>query len=836
MFENSNKEIVKEIAQETMKAHRLRNIMACFAIGLTAILITIVCGAGISTVRAIKTESSMNPGPGTNGAGVMGGPDVLEKVREQKGVEWADIARMCSEGTPHNQEFAGLTLKLLGVSDTYYGHNYVELISGEYPKNSGEILMSDTLAEKTGREMKPGQKMTLNLVVIRNGQRVVEPVEVTIAGFYENPLGAIENYEEVYTTQDFPDIYNPELGDINSKVFTKLSAVTPSTTDAELEKMLADLNEKAGGGGAVWIMSDQFSSTVYYGAAAILLLIIACGYFLIYNIFYISIVNDIRFMGNMKTIGMTGKQIRAMLGYQVRRLGVAGTVVGVLAGTVINIYVVRLCSTLDYTFSKFYETKVSLILAVPAAVIFSVMTVWISSRKALRLASKVSPVEASRFRTSGRKKTVFAVISFALSGILFCVLYTAMIGYDTEYMVNRMNEADFRVYQYHAEQLMEEAYDPIDIKLADRLKSMNFVKECYAYYKARDLDEVADMGTYDESLGAVKYEGKIKEVVEKEFELMGSEPYGVLPDGNYEITILGMEAEALPMEATHLNIFSGEIDPGKFATGDYIIYQPSDGWGKSQDYQYDTLKAGEEIELSFYNYDTENYVTKTFTVMAVVGGKPDNYAGEVASASISELVLNYEVFREIYGNSTDKMLSSVRMNTSGGNAKEQQELIDQTAAETFNSQVRVTSKYNTRQSEETQKMQKTVLGIFVGLVFGFIGMANIVNTLVTGVLSRKIEFAAMQSIGMTSRQMTGSIFKDGMKMVLVSVAIMIPIGIFVGKAVSDPPVSTGFVPVIYMQSVCMVVAAGIILSMLSAVILTRMLNKKAVVERLREAE
>ena len=95
MFENSNKGIVREIADETMKVHRLRNIMACFAIALTAVLITIVCGAGITISKAIMTEQQMNPGPGSYGAGITGGPDVLKKVRQAEDVEWADIARPC---------------------------------------------------------------------------------------------------------------------------------------------------------------------------------------------------------------------------------------------------------------------------------------------------------------------------------------------------------------------------------------------------------------------------------------------------------------------------------------------------------------------------------------------------------------------------------------------------------------------------------------------------------------------------------------------------------------------------------------------------------------------
>lgn len=62
MFENTNQEMVREIADETMKVHRLRNIMATIAIELTAILITVLCGMGIGAVLATIKEKQMNPG------------------------------------------------------------------------------------------------------------------------------------------------------------------------------------------------------------------------------------------------------------------------------------------------------------------------------------------------------------------------------------------------------------------------------------------------------------------------------------------------------------------------------------------------------------------------------------------------------------------------------------------------------------------------------------------------------------------------------------------------------------------------------------------------------
>ena len=186
------------------------------------------------------------------------------------------------------------------------------------------------------------------------------------------------------------------------------------------------------------------------------------------------------------------------------------------------------------------------------------------------------------------------------------------------------------------------------------------------------------------------------------------------------------------------------------------------------------------------------------------------------------------------------MVSAVLINAAGNEDSNQeskyQETLEEMTARSLNSQVRVSSKYETRLQQETQKAQKVCIGIFVAVIVGLIGIANIVNTLVTGVLSRKIEYAALQSIGMTKRQMIRDIFRDGMKMVLISMALVIPVGIPVAQALSQYPLSTGFVPSLFAAAGCMVLAAGVALSILTSVILTEVLNKKTVVERLREAE
>ena len=48
-------------------------------------------------------------------------------------------------------------------------------------------------------------------------------------------------------------------------------------------------------------------------SAAVLLLIIFTGYLIIYNVFQISVTNDIRFYGLLKTIGTTPRQLRRII-------------------------------------------------------------------------------------------------------------------------------------------------------------------------------------------------------------------------------------------------------------------------------------------------------------------------------------------------------------------------------------------------------------------------------------------------------------------------------------------------------------------------------------------
>ena len=67
-----------------------------------------------------------------------------------------------------------------------------------------------------------------------------------------------------------------------------------------------------------------------------LLLILFTGYLIIYNVFRISVTNDIRFYGLLKTIGTTGRQLKRIIRYQALALSLAGIPVGLLLGWLVG--------------------------------------------------------------------------------------------------------------------------------------------------------------------------------------------------------------------------------------------------------------------------------------------------------------------------------------------------------------------------------------------------------------------------------------------------------------------------------------------------------------------
>lgn len=187
------------------------------------------------------------------------------------------------------------------------------------------MLISDSLAQRLGGAGEVGKPFTLQAMLGARQEETEETVAMTICGIYKNPLETISSiYDEVYVSPAFIAEYNPLADAKDQLIYVRLRDLNPFLMKTDVSASLARVAEAADAPYYSPGKNSALLSTTLVAMVPVLLfvlLLMASGYFLISNVFYISIVNDIRWFGLMKTIGTTSGQLKALLRRQVRFWG-----------------------------------------------------------------------------------------------------------------------------------------------------------------------------------------------------------------------------------------------------------------------------------------------------------------------------------------------------------------------------------------------------------------------------------------------------------------------------------------------------------------------------------
>ncbi len=850
MFRNSNAGIGRELAAEDYKAHTVRNRMAVLAVVLTTVLLTVVFTVGFGMVRTVSLATSAAPGPGADGNCVYGDYEVLEKVRELPQVEWAAFVRRCSSTYLHNKEFASVETRLFAADRVHYEKNMVDLIAGKYPEKPNEILIPDTMSEQLGLGEEVGIAYPLVVVVRENGEDAEKEIPMTVCGYYKNPLENVKNiYAEIYTDESFIETYNPELSAKRDIIYVKLNNLEFFRFGYDKEEKISEVAELSGADSGVYKMSD-LSIIVIIPVFIVAFMIMSCGYFFIYNVFDISVRNDIRFYGELKTIGMTSRQLKGMLLFQMNKIALTGIAAGSLAGFLIGSISGKMIVPVFMDGISGYYQSAGFVETFIFSTVFSWLTVYISTMKPFKIACHISPVEAARYGGK-KKKGIFSVLSFALSGILFLVVYTLSMGYDVDVMKERYNGTDFRVTHRGSIWAMSEAYMPISREMVERLEKLPFAENFRVYYEARVkpdyVERDGEIDTYLSSMGEVTKEGEIAEDIGIYNECLeeGSN-YRIAESerGNYRVGVMGMEAEYLSAEEKYFRVIEGKMDAEKFAEGGYMIYQRGPEWAVSNKKAEYSVHAGDEVRITFYDDRADRYVEKNFVVMAIIA-----HANPYGTSNIQgrNIILDDETFKSIYSGYED-LIGKICFDGSGRAAedsatqdsaagfadeKEEYEAVWQIIEEEGNLQMYFQSKYEDGMHFTEEKRVIGILGMFLAGMVGLIGIANVVNTVSTDVFARKLEYAAMQSIGMTKKQMKRDIFGKYARYIFLASGLAAVSGAALTYTLGMNPLFTGFSVGTFLQALALLIAFAVLLCTWMARILTNIMNKQSIVERLR---
>ena len=316
--------------------------------------------------------------------------------------------------------------------------------------------------------------------------------------------------------------------------------------------------------------------------------------------------------------------------------------------------------------------------------------------------------------------------------------------------------------------------------------------------------------------------------------------------------IYGME----PFALDHLRVLEGDLSKLYEPGGNYVaaVYSDNDygeaemdsHWAKLgstvtlryvEEYEYYDPDTGEvypeDADLSQVNWasravkyqDVEYEVAALVTVPSALSYR---YYGA------DEFVMNDQTF--IRDTGTDGVMYYAFDTTDQDNAAMEAFLADYTG--NVNPQFDYESKATYAAEFESFRSMFLLLGGVLSLIVGLVGVLNFFNAILTGIITRKREFAVIQSIGMTGRQLKTTLVYEGLlyAMGAVAAALVLTVGLspLLGKALGSMfwflTYRFTVVPIL------LVAPAFALLGVLVPLGVYRSAARRTIVERLREAE
>ena len=400
LFGNNNKAVIKKLANRSFRSNKMRNVIAVIAIALTTFLFTAVLTIGMGAKGTLEYNMAKMIGTGAD-ALVQGlSEEQFQQLKENSMFEkvgcWVPIEIM----TNTNRIFAEID---------YADQPQLELRmqtprTGSAPQKANEVLVSANILKDLNIEEKIGAEIPVELKVRQSGQ--VYHFDMVVSGIYDTPN---EKSESVIVSKAFLEenaemMSDIALGRVGCGIYTADVVMRDSymvkDRISELVRNIGGNPDDVNAANAVRvapnpIVSSESGLMMWLVAGVFGVLFMFCGYLLIYNVFEIAVTNDIRQYGLLRTVGTTSRQIRRLVNQQALYLFLIGTPFGLLFGTLLGRSILPAALQIfavDFSGGNIEVGTLPYWGIIAGAILFSGLTVYISTRKSVKKASRVSPI------------------------------------------------------------------------------------------------------------------------------------------------------------------------------------------------------------------------------------------------------------------------------------------------------------------------------------------------------------------------------------------------------------------------------------------------------------
>lgn len=847
----SNQKTIRTLSFRTMKEKKGKNLIAILAIALTTLLFTALFTVGSSMLESIQEATFRQVGTCAHGGYKNVTMEEYEHIRKAGGIR--DISYDIIAGFGVNTELNAIQTEVRFAEDKMAKWSYSYPEEGRMPEAFNECAASSKVLEALGIPLKVGEKVPLKISTHdgAGNEKMIEQ-EFVLSGFwYSNDASRAQELwisrQWLEKNVEFPEQNYEErmnqTGAYSVEGYMQIGLWFDSSFD--IEGQMEELTRRAGYSEEnlhvsvnwAYAASDVDGVTLILGIG-ILFLIILSGYLIIYNIFYINVTADIRYYGLLKTIGTTGKQLRHIVRFQALLLSAVGIPLGLLGGWFVG------KGLLPAVYAAINTDGVRNVALNPyiflGAALFALLVVYLSCIRPCYLASRVSPIEAVRYveniqykkkeKKSGRvsmarmaaanmgrnrRKAVVVIASLSLSLILLNATYCLVKGFSFEKYVQNYLIADMQISHYSAtnfsaferdyQALTPEILADLEQILGVKAVSMPYYSDGWAGISEDVIGKFSSYFRSDESKDYFYLED-IVEQVEEGGETSGG--YYCLPES------------LIPL----LTVKEGVFDQEKFEQGGYALLleqMDAEKW----------ISVGDKITVG--SYEDEAKPGKELEVMAIVE-MPYSISTRVYNICGAGMVMYSGDFMELF---EVKGGLYACMDIEDGKEEQVKDSIDQLIVSKYSDLV-LTTKESLEKEFSTETNMFSVIGGCLSFILAIIGILNLINAMVTSILSRKQEFAMMQAVGMTGKQLEQMLTLEGIwygvwtLLIAATLGNVVSYGLIymVGKNMAF--FEWGFHVLPLLLSIPVIAAISVVLP----VICYHTLCKKSIIERLRLAE
>lgn len=825
MFKVHNRKVIRRLAVRSYQAARTRNTIATFAVFLTAVLFTALFTIGSGLVDTVQRQTMRQYGGDYHG--------ILKYLTRQQyeTLSKDPLIRECADAMLvadqiKNQAFGKRHLEAWYYPAHYYPHCLFELVDGKNPEAADEILLDEESLRLLGKEPVAGQQVTLAMMVKERTGKVEERT-FTVSGVLR--ADPVLNTGFAIVSKTYVDAHAGELVDTFREDFSLTGTIRMNIIFHDRRDIQGKLYQVILNGGysvdvndpdyidnnvnRAWLW-DGLDIQTTAGMAGILLLILLTGYLIIYNIFQISVIRDIRYYGLLKTVGATGRQIRQIVRRQALRCGFLGAVPGLAGGFVLG----RLTVPWFVSVSSLHTDEI-IVLARPAvfcgAFAFTLLTVWISAGRPARIAAKVSPVEAVRYTEGSRRQEIFTgrrckalwrgrrqsnrtqpvlaggsaiyprsrkyrtknasgrlwrmalaafgrnksksllvVLSLSMSVILFNSVLTITRSFQLDVYLKHYVTTDFLIGNARYFNLSDPYSGLHEKQVLDEKLSESMIEACEAqegFVEGGRLYASGSPGLKKSSWMVPQSYGRSENGSPGWYTGGSFRPLEERENGTYPIYFYGME----DFFYKHLEILEGETDTEvikeKLKSGKYLVFNVATDDGRVLMDQI-RHKPGDKIVLIFANGQEQE-----FEILSMAAQNTNCLTNRSGWTGNFCYYTDAEIFKQLL---SDRFLMSYGFSVDDEKEDQMEQFLEYY---TTTQEPLMNYESGKTWTDSYEGLQNLVLrvGGLLAAVTGMTGLLNFINAILTSMAARQREFATLEAVGMTRTQLLHLLMMEG---------------------------------------------------------------------------